>query len=122
MHFVGNVVGRIGRLYCYLCLKDGVSLVVVAVDEVDCYAGFVFSALLHGFVYVHSVHSFSAELRQQGGVYVDYATWIFINKVFGNQPEKSGEDYEVDVVFAEVFHYLFAVVELGTVEGHRVEV
>jgi len=72
-------------------------------------AGFRFSCSGYCFVYMHAVHPFTSEFRQQCRVKVDDPFRISVNDSFGNQSQVSGQDDERDAVFAECREQLFGM-------------
>ena len=107
-------IGRSGvRRNGYGGLKNYAAAVTLTADLVDGYTGLCLTGCYNSFVYMASIHTFTAIFGQQRRVYVDYPLRIALQKEVRYHHQEAGQSDGIDGIIIEGGKHLLGIIDLG---------
>src|SRR3954463_6122438 len=111
--------GRVGGLNGHAPLSHDRAAIVLVVDEMHRNSAFFRAGFDDGLVDSRTIHAFSTESGEQGGVYVHHTSSIFPDYERRNALQIPRQNNEIDPEFAQQLQKLSAVI--GGVEARDVD-
>ena len=121
VYFCRQRVGSVVVVEQAAGLEQGGTLVIILVDDMDGDARYRLVVGDDGFVYMMSIHAFSAIMRQQGRVDIDDAVGESFEEVGRHEEKESRQDDIVNMAFLHKVEHMVRLEEVATAEVLRID-